>query len=340
MQSEDYFVDGEDIFDTERRGYSREQVDRHLRKVQLRESAHSSEIGRLEHEVHLITRQRDWERHVAEERRKEIDVLHEGMAQLAARVKELEESPTANAALGLRIQRMLTLAEDEARSKIHEAEKVAEDLMARAVDESRELVKIAEARSVEAQSELEAARVERVRMMEEVRREASKVMEEAEAFKRKVESEASAARDEISASLEVEIEERARRAAALIQEREKEASRVAETIIAQARMEAEEKIKDAEAVVEIHRRECANLKLSEDSLMRKMAAVKDALEAVLHSCGRDQNFPELTAGVGTECWDSGIVEPGVIRSVAPGPALPDIEVLDFNIDAPNGTLSG
>ena len=300
MQSDEHLVEGGGFFDTERRGYARHQVDQHVWEMQLRERDQSSEIRRLERELHLAVRQRDWEHHVAEERRREIDVLQEGMTRLTTQVKELEESPTGNATLGMRIQRMLSLAEDEARSKIDEAEKAAEDIMARAMDKSHELMNEAQDRSTESKSELKTTREECTKIMDEAREKASNIVAEAEMFKRKVESHAVVVREEMSAALEAEIEEKKRGMEILFREQEDEALRAAEAIVAQARVEAAAKIRESQSAVATCRREYLELRASEGALLRKMEALKESLEVLLRTCGGNRSIPALPAGFGAD----------------------------------------
>lgn len=289
---------GSGLFDRERRGYSPQQVEDHLREVDSQERSHLSRIRQLEHEIALVVRQRDWECQLSTERKNQIDSLQQRMAQLTEDMNDLERPAESNAAPGARIQQMLTLAEEEARSVVREAQSVADGIAAAAAEESRELMRTSKDRLMIADGKVEEAKSESARLVGEAREVARVISAEAERLRDEVESETKFRREHMDVMLRSEIDRKRQQAETLMREQEDEALRAAEEIVATARKEAAALAQKAHYFVENYRREFERFELSRNASVSQMVALRESLEGLIRTCGQIRGVPELEPKLG------------------------------------------
>ncbi|MCA1007129.1 hypothetical protein LCL87_15500 [Rhodococcus hoagii] len=287
------FVDGGGLFERERRGYSTRQVEDRLREIDTRERSHLSRIRQLEHEMTLLVRQRDWECQLSTDRKNQIDSLQNRIAQLTEELSDLERPVASNVAPGTRIQKMLTLAEEEARSVVHEAQSVADGIAAAATEESRELIKTSKDRLAAADSKLEEAESECLRLVGDAREAARGIAADAARLRDEIEAETKFRREHMDAMLRSEVERNRQQAETLMREQEDEALRAAEEIVATAKVEAAALMQKAHFFVENYRREFERFELSRNASVSQMSALRDSLEGLIRSCGQIRGVPEL-----------------------------------------------
>lgn len=287
------FADSGMLFDRERRGYSARQVDEYLREIRTQESGHLSRIRQLEHELTLVVRQRDWECRVSRERENQVESLQSRVTQLSEEVSALERAAGSTSAPGMRIQKMLTLAEDEARSVVREAKRVADEIAAAASEESRELVRAATDQLAKANSKVEEAEAAGARLVGEAREEARRIAAEAAQVRDEVDAEVKFRREHMDVILQSELDRKRQQAETLIREQEDEALRAAEAIVAAARVESAAVAEKAQFFVENYRREFESIELSRNASVWQMVALRDSLEGLIRSCGQMRGVPEL-----------------------------------------------
>lgn len=287
------FVDSERLFDRKRRGYSTRQVEEYLREVDAKERSHLSRIRQLEHELTLVVRQRDWECRVSTERENQIDSLQHRIAQLTEELNTLEQTATSNYTPGTRIQKMLSLAEEEARAVVRESKREADEIVATATDESRELTTTAKDLLSKANNKAEEVAAECSRLVTEARAEARRIGAEAAKGRDEVESEAKFRRAHMDSIIQSELDRKRKQSETMMREQEDDALRAAEEIVANAKTEAATLIQKAQNFVENYRHEFERIELSRSASVSQMVALRDSLEGLIRTCGRTPRVREL-----------------------------------------------
>jgi cell division septum initiation protein DivIVA len=281
MHASDMTAGLDEYFDIERRGYSKEQVGQYVSESRHRESKLLEMVEHLKREVRTVTQQRNWEISQSQGKNAQIDGLQQKVVQLTAYSEELTQNPTSNFALGLRIQKIFTLAEEESRSTLSDAERQAGEILRGAQEKSEKIAELSERQRLRSQELELKTRSECAKAIEEARADARVILEEARRLKSEAESEASELRSSTEAALQVEAADKRRKIEAFLRSQEDEALRNARSLVEEAERNASEMIREAQLAVAAHHRDYSGVKLSRDAAIWQITTMKDALEELL-----------------------------------------------------------
>ncbi|MDF2470038.1 hypothetical protein [Rhodococcus erythropolis] len=296
MITADYRAEEHPAFGIERKGYSKTAVDRYVREVTERLTSQSSKIEELEPrlsdaertlqsttvQLNQVTAERDRLARRSDDQHTRLQSAQWEITRLTRELNEMISAPNSNTAIGNRIERMLTLAGEEATHIHHRAESAAEEIIAAATAKAEKLTAELEERRALMEIKQQHTENEYAELMRSARADAARISSESIADRDAADIEANARRAHLEETLNTALAVRRTEAEAAIKAQEAAAANDIEQRLHAAESEAHRLLREAETETAQlwtrTRMECAQLGDLRDDALNHLVEIREHLD--------------------------------------------------------------
>ncbi|MDN3460818.1 hypothetical protein [Rhodococcus sp. APC 3903] len=296
MITADYRAEEHPTFGIERKGYSKTAVDRYVREVTERLTSQSSKIEELEPrlsdaertlqstavQLNQVTAERDRLSRRSDDQHTRLQSAQWEITRLTRELNEMISAPNSNTAIGNRIERMLTLAGEEATHIHHRAESAAEEIIAAATAKAEKLTAELEERRALMEIKQQHTENEYAELMRSARADAARISSESIADRDAADIEANARRAHLEETLNTALAVRRTEAEAAIKAQESAVANDIEQRLHAAESEAHRLLREAETETAQlwtrTRMECAQLGDLRDDALNHLVEIREHLD--------------------------------------------------------------